>query len=192
MPTGIRFRKIKSANVGPHPLIFFRCQGRARLVAVLFVHTLHFVFRSPLGSLWRTSSWNIGEGQNRARKEGQGPRVAFCSVLEVARIVPLHCKAIICILGAMETLESLSPSTSSGLTLVALTLSYAGDTLIQVFRSVSIAIHERSRPSSEPHQLELVIIRINPATTLPSGQTLPARSVEPPRASSAFISCHHF
>jgi hypothetical protein len=38
-------------------------------------------------------------------------------------------------------------------------LRYAGHTLKRVFREKRIAIYARTRPNSEPHELELVVIR---------------------------------
>jgi hypothetical protein len=56
---------------------------------------------------------------------------------------------------------------------------FAGHTLKQVFRENSIAIYARARPNSEPHELELVVIRQKKAGILPNGAVIPEREAYP-------------
>jgi hypothetical protein len=58
-------------------------------------------------------------------------------------------------------------------------LRYAGHILKRVFREKRIAIYARARPNSQPHELELVVIRDKPAATLPSGSIVPEREAYP-------------
>jgi hypothetical protein len=64
---------------------------------------------------------------------------------------------------------------SKSLEPVAVELAYGGHTLKQVFRLNSIAIYERARSNSEPHEFELVVIREKKASTLPNGVIIPER-----------------
>jgi hypothetical protein len=59
------------------------------------------------------------------------------------------------------------------------TLRYAGHVLTQVLREKSIAIYARSRPNREPHELELVVIRVKPESRLPNGTVVPEREAYP-------------
>lgn len=62
---------------------------------------------------------------------------------------------------------------------VAVELAYGGHTLKQVFRQNSIAIYARARPNSDPHELELVVIREKKASTMPNGAIIPEREAYP-------------
>jgi hypothetical protein len=71
------------------------------------------------------------------------------------------------------------PVSEGNLAPVSSELRYAGHTLKRVFREKRIAIYARARPNSQPHELELGVIRDKPAATLPSGSIVPEREAYP-------------
>jgi hypothetical protein len=57
---------------------------------------------------------------------------------------------------------------------------YTGHTLRQIWREHDVAVFERSRsPKHEPHELELVIIKIEPEGKTPTGSIVPEREAYP-------------
>jgi hypothetical protein len=69
--------------------------------------------------------------------------------------------------------------TDEELPAVASELRFAGHTLKMVFREKSIAIYARSRPNSEPHEYELIVIQHRRQKQLPSGAIVPEREGYP-------------
>ena len=57
---------------------------------------------------------------------------------------------------------------------------FAGHRLRQIWRKEHVAVYERSRDKTKPpHELELIIIRIEPESRTPTGSIVPEREAYP-------------